>query len=321
MKALGHTFVVKEVLGNDKILAVQGAFLPEMVPYLAREIEFYEGQKLYSLEYDRIATGGYMVESVKLEFEERNRSKFESEAWLRFTEGTTPASTPMPDLRPYIAPSPKKVIVDVGCGWGRVAGQLYLEGYSVIGTDINEKEIEYAKEKAKTLIIPNRQNTLEYQVDDATKHINFSSESADGVVLNAVLTAIIPKEDRHGIIREIQRILKPGGILSIAEFGQTTTKEYPLDYRKHALVTDEYGTIVAFKDKTKNFKDLSDDDIRALKREEIEYFAHHYTEEELRDLLADFEILKFEKKEFKTRSGKPINGFEIIARKPESVSC
>lgn len=248
------------------------------------------------------------------------KKHFDSKAWLRFTEGTTPASTPAPDLKPYIEPTPEKLIVDVGCGWGRVVGQLYLEGYSVIGTDINAKEIEYAKEKAREIIDPDRPNTLEYQVDNATEHINLPNEFADGAVLNAVLTAIVSQEDRHRIIKEIRRVLKPGGILSIAEFGRTTTKEYPVDYRKHALITGEYGTIMAFKDKTKNFRGLSDAEIRALETEEIEYFAHHYTEKELRELLKDFEIVKFEKREFQTRSGKPINGFEIIAQKNKQPS-
>jgi len=240
---------------------------------------------------------------------------FESEAWLRFTEGTTPASTPPPNLKPYIEPSPNKVILDVGCGWGRVAGQLYLEGYSVIGTDINPTEVEYARKKAQEIISPDKPNTLRYQTDDATKYIDLPDESVDGVVLNAVLTAIIPQKDRRSMIEEIRRVLRPDGILSIAEFGQTTTAEYLADYRRHALVTGEYGTIVAFKDKSKTFRGLNDDDIRALKDEEIEYFAHHYTEEELRNLLANFKILEFKKEQFRTRSGKPINGFVVIARK------
>ena len=244
-----------------------------------------------------------------------NNKHFESEAWLKFTEGTTPASTPPPNLRPYIKPSPNKIVLDVGCGWGRVAGQLYLEGYSVVGTDINPREIEYARKKAQEIFSPNKPNTLRYQVDDATKNIALPDKSVDGAVLNAVLTAVIPRKDRRSMIREIRRVLKPGGILLIAEFGQTTTEEYPVDYRKHALVTGEHGTIVAFKDKSKTFRGLSDDNIRALKEEDIEYFAHHYTEKELRNLLADFEILKFRKEQFKTRSGKPINGFMITTRK------
>lgn len=51
MKALGHTFVAKEIFG-ESVLAVQGALLPEMVPYLARDIfewsELHEGgEKLH----------------------------------------------------------------------------------------------------------------------------------------------------------------------------------------------------------------------------------------------------------------------------------
>lgn len=48
MKALGHTFIVQKIFGEN-ILAAQGALLPEMVPYLTRDIfdwsELHEGGK------------------------------------------------------------------------------------------------------------------------------------------------------------------------------------------------------------------------------------------------------------------------------------
>lgn len=240
-------------------------------------------------------------------------------AWKIFSEGKTPGTTPLPEkFSEYLNPSSDKLVVDVGCGWGRVSVWLYLQGYSVVGTDINDKEIERARVAAKRIIKPGAKNTLNFQVDDSSKHIELGNGVADGVAVNGMFLAMTTPESRIGLASEILRILKPGGILSVAEFAQTSDEEYKIDYRKHALITNEYGTVVGFKkDLGITFKDKSDEEIKALgKPENIDYFSHHYTEDELREILSNFEILELNKEKFTTRSGKHINGFVIYAKKP-----
>jgi ubiquinone/menaquinone biosynthesis C-methylase UbiE len=239
-------------------------------------------------------------------------------AWNKFSEGKTPGTTPLPvKLVNYISPSAEKVIVDLGCGWGRVSTWLYLQGYSVIGTDINPNEIAQAKQDLKKLPIRKNSNTINFQTDDVSSHITLPDSCADAVTVNGVLLAMTTPSSRHGLMSEIFRILKPNGILYLAEFAQTTTVEYPADYRKHALITGEYGTVVAFKPQLHiSFKGKSDPEVIALgKPENIDYFSHHYSESEIKALLSQFTLLEFTKDEFVTRSGKKINGFVIYARK------
>jgi len=239
-------------------------------------------------------------------------------SWEKFSEGKTPGTTPLPDrIINYIPPTADKLIVDVGCGWGRVAVWLYLQGYSVIGTDINKNEVEKARQDVGKLSQGTNGNTISFQVDDASKHIALPDGNADGVTVNGVFLAMTKTDERTGLISEIYRILKSGGILYLAEFAQTSDEDYKVDYRKHALITGEYGTIVAFKQGLNiSFKEKTDEEIKALGRpENIDYFSHHYSEEEIRGLLSKFKILELSKEKFTTRSGKRINGFVIYARK------
>ena len=48
-----------------------------------------------------------------------------------------------------IQPNKNAHILDIGCGRGRHAFELYAHGFSVTGIDLSPKNIKYAKEKAK----------------------------------------------------------------------------------------------------------------------------------------------------------------------------
>lgn len=238
-------------------------------------------------------------------------------AWKNFTSGKTPATTPLPNKLPkYLTPSPDKLIIDIGCGWGRVAVYLYQLGYSVIGTDINRSEIEKAKNDSQKLLDNNPQHQLKFRVDDATKSINLPEASADAVILNGVLLTMIQPQDRQNLISKTYRLLKPGGILFIAEFEQSSDPTYPINYQRHALITKEVGTIVSFKDKNTTFKGKTDDEVKALaKPANIAYFSHHYSEKELQTLLKKYKILEFKRELFTTGSNKQKQGVIIYAIK------
>ena len=61
-------------------------------------------------------------------------------------------------------------ILDVGCGIGRHTRELTKRGYSVIGVDLSDSMLNYAKELAK------RENlTIDFQIQDARK-LKFSNE-------------------------------------------------------------------------------------------------------------------------------------------------
>ena len=239
-------------------------------------------------------------------------------AWEKFSEGETPGTTPLPeDYSTYLKPSPDTTVLDVGCGWGRGAAWLYIQGYSVIASDINASEVENAKTRFAKIIKEVDKNTATFSVDDASKKIDLPDISVDGVTVNGVLLAFTTPEQRKGFMNEIHRVLKPGGVVYLAEFSQNPHPEYKVNYDRHALITEEYGTIVSFNPGSGIiFKDKTDDELLALRgSKDINYYAHHYSEEELRNLLVEFDIESFEEQVFTTRSGAHINGFVVYARK------
>ncbi|MDD3280216.1 MAG: class I SAM-dependent methyltransferase [Bacteroidales bacterium] len=121
-------------------------------------------------------------------------------------------------------------VLDVGCGYGRSLNELHLNGFSrLYGIDFSEKMIERAKSQYPFL-------NLEVQVN---KNINFPDNTFDAVLLFAVLTCISQNTNQLHLIKEIKRVLKPGGIIYINDFllntDERNRKRYELFYKKYKL--------------------------------------------------------------------------------------
>ena len=68
-----------------------------------------------------------------------------------------------------IQPSKDAHILDVGCGRGRHAIELYRHGFTVTGIDLSHENIKYAKEKAKN---EKASSALKFMVHDMRKPLN-----------------------------------------------------------------------------------------------------------------------------------------------------
>jgi SAM-dependent methyltransferase len=104
------------------------------------------------------------------------------------------------------------LVVDVGCGSGRLACQMAPSpGIRYIGCDVVPRLIEYAKELCKR---PDWDFVTTNGVD-----IPASDRSADFVVFFSVFTHLL-HEDTFKYFREAARVLKPEGylVLSFIEF-------------------------------------------------------------------------------------------------------
>lgn len=217
--------------------------------------------------------------------------------WEKFTGKKIPSSVKLyPIIYKYLKKNYK--ILDIGCGYGKICIQLALKGHFVEGIDINKSGIEEAKQTAKKL---NLTNKLKFRVGDATR-LPYPNETFDIAIMQALLTAIVNKEDRNKIMKEAFRVLKPTGYLYLAEFGQTWHSDiYRERYLKDLPITKEEGSFLAYNKETG----------------EVDYIAHHYTEKELVFLLINngFKIDYFKIEKFTTRSGNKVNGFVIVAIK------
>lgn len=98
---------------------------------------------------------------------------------------------------------PKKgKILDIGCGVGVDSSYIKSKGYIPTGIDISKKMLEIAKKK-------NPQ--VDFRLGDMRK-LNFKNDSYNGIIASYSLIHI-PKNEVSGIISNLYKILKKGGII------------------------------------------------------------------------------------------------------------
>ena len=106
-----------------------------------------------------------------------------------------------PEFEKFASLLPGKEVIDIGCGWGRDAQLFIKSGYNYLGIDLSQKMIEQAKR-----LTPNAQflKMNMYSLDLPNHHF-------DGIWAVASLLHI-PKKNLEEALKEIRRIVKPGGI-------------------------------------------------------------------------------------------------------------
>jgi MPBQ/MSBQ methyltransferase len=117
--------------------------------------------------------------------------------------------------------SPGTTVLDVGCGIGgssRILARDY--GFNVTGITISPQQVRRAQE----LTPPNL--SAQFQVDDALA-LSFPDASFD-VVWSIEAGPHMP--DKAQFARELLRVLKPGGILVVADWNQRDDRQIPLNF-------------------------------------------------------------------------------------------
>jgi SAM-dependent methyltransferase len=104
------------------------------------------------------------------------------------------------------AESRKPRLLDMGCGTGELAGSFIKAGYEYYGVDIEPERIRYAR---KTF--PDGK----FHVMDAS-NLTYPDGYFDQILITGVLHHLSDEEVR-GIVREIKRVLSPGGRALVME--------------------------------------------------------------------------------------------------------
>lgn len=107
---------------------------------------------------------------------------------------------------------PRDLILDIGCGIGRISFWLAKTGAKVIGVDIAPNNIAIATKLAKEKGI----NNLEFKIEDARK-LSFTNNTFDWVFSITCLCSLSSEEELSNGIREAIRVLKPGGFFVLME--------------------------------------------------------------------------------------------------------
>ncbi|MEL7504818.1 MAG: methyltransferase domain-containing protein [Cyanobacteria bacterium J06554_6] len=116
---------------------------------------------------------------------------------------------------------PGTTVLDVGCGIGgssRILARDY--GFAVTGITISPQQVK----RAQTLTPP--QVNAQFQVDDAL-NLSFPDASFD-VVWSIEAGPHMPDKARYA--QEMLRVLKPGGILVVADWNQRDDRRRPLNW-------------------------------------------------------------------------------------------
>lgn len=106
--------------------------------------------------------------------------------------------------RPPVQLDKSDNIIDVGCGNGR--NLVYLSktfGASGVGVDISKEAIAQAKDMSKGL-------PLEYRCQSIADPLLAEDESFS-LVLDMMASHVLKEEGRERLLKEIARVLKPGG--------------------------------------------------------------------------------------------------------------
>ena len=108
------------------------------------------------------------------------------------------------------------VILDAGCGDGFIsftASSTVREG-KVYAIDVYPESIAAVKNEIKEKGI----NNIEAYVADLTEKIPLDDDSIDLCVMANVLHGFVENQEVGPVMKEISRVIKPGGIFAVVEF-------------------------------------------------------------------------------------------------------
>ena len=173
-------------------------------------------------------------------------------------------------------------ILDVGCGYGRLLNQFSDYGYEhLIGIDNAEEMIKCARESNKCLDVRHHQEAK----------LPFKDAQFDMVLLFAVLTCVPLNEDQEKIVAEINRVLKPTGLLYISDL--LISSDARNINRYNAYDSNNYGTFQV-------------NDEVVLRHHDCSYLEN--------ELMRNFNICYKKEFEVTTMNGNKANGIQLIGK-------
>lgn len=127
----------------------------------------------------------------------------------------------------------RRLVLDAGCGYGRISSQLGKRGYVVYGIDLAPNLIRSADEVLQQS--PNQ--NVHYQVGDV-RDLPFADHSFDAVLcLWSVFQELLTEEDQVTALREFRRVMRPGAICVVEGRAYSANTHFPKDRLSRELVS------------------------------------------------------------------------------------
>ncbi len=100
--------------------------------------------------------------------------------------------------------TPDKVVLDLGCGIGRIAGFVAPHAGQLVAVDLSERMLQLARQNLAAF--PN----VHYLQSSANSISEVDDQSID-LVYSVLVLQHLEREDAFSMMREIRRVLRPGG--------------------------------------------------------------------------------------------------------------
>lgn len=175
-------------------------------------------------------------------------------------------------------------ILDYGCGYGRTLSELWGAGYkNIVGVDFSNAMLARCRSVLpESLLIRNDGGSLPLR-----------SLSVDAVLLFAVLTCIPESARQQEQVAEVERVLRPGGLLYLSDLlvnnDLRNRERYERDAERYAC----YGVF-----------ELPEGVV-----------VRHHRKEWIEDLTKSFEKLEYDEFEVLTMNGNNSAAFQYLGRK------
>lgn len=125
-----------------------------------------------------------------------------------------------------IDPRPAQRILDVATGTGMVAFELARRGATVIGLDQSEHMLAQARQRLAGADNPTF-------IQGEAEHLPFAAGEFDALTFTYLLRYV---DDRAATMRELARVVKPGGRIGMVEFGVPASAPLRAAWRVHTRV-------------------------------------------------------------------------------------
>ncbi|MCD4813444.1 glycosyltransferase [bacterium] len=132
-----------------------------------------------------------------------------------------------------------KKVLDCACGEGYGSFLLSQYAHSVIGIDISHEAIAYAQEKYP-------QKNLEFKTGSVAA-IPLKTDHTFDVVISFETIEHVSGEVQHAFLKEVKRLLKPGGLFLVSTPNKKVYSDDPLyknEYHLREFYPDEFKTFL-----------------------------------------------------------------------------
>jgi SAM-dependent methyltransferase len=179
---------------------------------------------------------------------------------------------------------PQALVLDYGCGYGRTLEDLSVAGYgNTVGSDASAGMLSRCRS-----LLPGQSLILS---DGHT--LPFKDGSFGAVLLFALLTCIPLDTDQRSLMREVKRVLRPGGLLYVSDL---LLNDDARNRGRYERFREAYGTYGVF--------ELPEGVV-----------VRHHSPEWIAELTASFEQLEYAPFDVLTMNGNKSNGFQYLGRK------